>query len=110
MRSSTWDALTESLDEDERDPYDWSQVEYEAAMQATIAVNKRRWIERGAWITLAVGLAGVGYIGGVYMQPIENPQPQPWECVVEVVGEAYDDPDVFRCKGGYEQDFIDLTE
>jgi hypothetical protein len=110
MKTTTWDALVETLDWDEQDPMDWPQVEFEATMADTIAVEKRRWIERWAWITTAVGLAGLGYVVGVYVQPFENPDPQPWECVVAVVGEKYDDPDVFRCTGGYEQDPKDLTE
>lgn len=99
INSSTWDALTETLDEDERDPYSWTQAEFEATMTDVIAVEKRRWIERAAWLALAGFVAGAAWLAGWHMQP--QFKPEPWDCTVKVVPDApLVEPTIMRCIGG----------
>lgn len=99
MKTSTWDALIESLDEDERDPYGWTQGEFEATLADTIAVEKRRWVERASWILALIGALGVGWVAGWYAQP--EFQPEPWDCTVKVAPEAVlVEPTIMRCVGG----------
>lgn len=99
MKTSTWDALTETLDEDEQDPYSWPQVEYEAVMEDTIRIERRRWIERVSWILTIIGALGFGWTAGWYAQP--QFKPEPWVCDVKVVPDApLVEPTIMRCVGG----------
>ena len=96
MNTSTWDALMESVgpvvDGD-------SQMVHEDVMADTIAVEKRRWLERASWITLAFITAGLGWLGGWYLQP--QYKPEPWDCTVKVAPEAtLVEPTIMRCVGG----------
>jgi hypothetical protein len=98
MKTSTWDALTETYDEDERDPYGWPQSEFEATIGDVAAIERRRWIERVQWMVLALICAGLGYVGGKYMY--EQSEPEPWVCDVKVAPEAtLVDPAILRCAG-----------
>lgn len=99
INSSTWDALTETLDEDERDPYSWEQIEFEATMGDTVRVERRRWIERGYWMFALIGAIGIGWLIGWYMQP--QYEPKPWVCDVKVHPDApLVEPTIMRCVGG----------
>lgn len=93
MKTSTWDALMESIgpvvDGD-------SQVVHEDLLRDTIAVEKRRWIERVQWIVLALITAGLGWTAGWYMQPAYAPDPIKCNVIVHGVGE---EPSVVRCEG-----------
>ena len=99
MKTSTWDALTEVYYDYESDPYSWPQGEFEANIQDTIAVERRRWIERVQWIALVLSAAGLAFTGGWYAQP--QFKPEPWDCMVKVVPDApLVEPTIMRCVGG----------
>lgn len=95
MKTSTFDALAMSED---KPVEEWENEVLEAVLEDTAEVEKRRWIERASWIVLAVTTAGFGYVGGNYMH--EETKPQPWTCVITLVGETPEDADVLRCTGG----------
>lgn len=101
MKTSTFDALTENmgldaLDENERGPYDWSQSDLEGVLADTIAVERRRWLERAQWIVLLLVFAGFGYLTGWHMQPQYAPDPVKCTVVVHGVGK---EASVVKCEG-----------
>lgn len=98
MKTSTWDALCENLDLDH--PIDsLTQVVHEDLMADTIAVERRRWIERVSWILTVIGALGFGWTAGWYAQP--QFKPEPWVCDVKVVPDApLVEPTIMRCVGG----------
>lgn len=93
MKTSTWDALMESVgpvvDGD-------SQTVHEEVMEDTIAVEKRRWLERAQWIVLLFIAAGLGGLGGWYLQPQYAPQPVTCTVLVQGVGK---EASVVKCEG-----------
>lgn len=96
MKTSTWDALMENVgpvvDGD-------SQTVHEEVLADTAAVERRRWIERAAWLTFIAFVAASGYLAGWYMQP--QFKPEPWVCDVKVVPDApLVEPTIMRCVGG----------
>lgn len=96
MKTSTYDALMESVgpvvDGD-------AQIVHEDVLADTIAVERRRWVERVYWIFALVAVAGLGWLGGWYTQP--QYAPQPWECDVKVLPDApLAEPTILRCVGG----------
>jgi hypothetical protein len=95
MKTSTFDALAMS---EEKPVEEWDEAVLTAVLDDTAEVEKRRWIERASWIVLAMVTAGFGYVGGNYIH--EEMKPEPWTCVITLVGEKAEDPDVLRCTGG----------
>lgn len=93
MKTSTFDALTENigpvLDGDE-------QIVHEDLLIDTIAVERRRWIERGYWCFALVAAIGLGWLAGWYMQP--EYAPQPWKCTVAVHGVG-EEASLVDCEG-----------
>lgn len=95
MKTSTFDALAMS----EEKPLDeWSPEILDAVLADTAEVEKRRWLERASWIVLAMTAAGFGFLGGQYMH--EEQKPEPWDCVIQLLGETANEPDILRCTGG----------
>jgi hypothetical protein len=93
IKTSTYDALMENVEDVEDGDL---QIVVEDVLADTIAVAKRRWIERGAWITLAFITAGLGWVAGWYMQP--EYEPKPVTCDVLVHGTTKE-TSVVRCTG-----------
>lgn len=97
MKTSTYDALMEGVNLG-LVPENSEQVLHEDLLADTIAVERRRWIERASWITFALITAGLGYLGGLYMH--EQEKPALVECDVKVAPEAaLVDPIILRCVG-----------
>lgn len=97
MKTSTWDALSEGYDEVVKPGEE--QAIHEDLLYDTIMVERRRWIERAQWITLALIVAGLGWLAGWYMQPQYSPEP--WDCDVKVMPDApLVEPTIMRCVGG----------
>lgn len=98
MKTSTYDALAERT-EPGLIPDNIEQMIHEDLLADTIAVERRRWIERAAWITLAVITAGLGWVGGWYAQP--EFQPGPVSCDIKVMPDApLVEPRIVRCTEG----------
>lgn len=96
MKTSTYDALMENIGEyADAD----AQVIHEDLLHDTIAVERRRWLERAAWLALVCFVAAAGALAGWYMQP--QFKPEPWVCDVKVVPDApLVEPTIMRCVGG----------
>lgn len=97
MRTSTFDALMESVgpvvDGD-------SQIVHEDVLADTIAVEKRRNIERASWIVGMFMMLGFGWVAGWYMQPQYAPEPVTCDVVVHGSGK---EASVVRCEGVIEE-------
>lgn len=75
------------------------QIVHEDVMADTLAVEQRRWTERGYWVFALIAALGIGGVIGWYMQP--QYEPKPWDCTVKVMPEAtLVEPTIMRCVGG----------
>lgn len=83
MKTSTWDALMENV-EPGLIPENAEQEVHEDMLRDTIAIERRRWIERAQWIVVLLVAFGLGGIGGWYLQP--EYAPEPIKCTVKVQG------------------------
>lgn len=98
MKSSTYDALAERAVIDETMTMS-EQALHEDLLADTIAVERRRWIERGYWCFAIAAVLGLGFVAGWNAQP--QFAPQPWDCLVKFMPDApLVEPTILRCIGG----------
>lgn len=80
MRSSTFKAIA-SLEESK--PEEWEPDYLEEVIENVEAIDRVRWMERGTWIGVVIGIGIGAFLFGWNMKPVPEPQPVQWECTVE---------------------------